>query len=52
MVADAFELVLLVTYAVAVVVVAAVLAVRSLLLNLTFQNLHYKVPGSPILNFG
>ena len=51
MVADAFELVLLVTYAVAVVV-AAVLAVRSLLLNLTFQNLHYKVPGSPILNFG
>lgn len=47
MVADVFELVLLVTYAVAVVV-AAVLAVRSLLLNLTFQNLHYKVPGSPL----
>jgi hypothetical protein len=44
-VVDVFELVLLVTYAVAVVV-AAVLAVRNLLLNLTFQNLHYKVPGS------
>lgn len=46
MVADVFELVLLVTYA--VVVGSAVLAVRSLLLNLTFQNLHYKVPGSPL----
>ena len=49
------ELVRLAMYAVvavaaAAVVAAVVLAVMNLLLNLTFQSLHCKVPGSPIFN--